>query len=103
MHMLGLCGHFSVLRITTQNSGSSVRALGLRDHDQCIMMHLFIYFFIFRFLFFFFRWGGRGVGGAHAEPVVVWFWHTCVIHVQTLWSSQSIFMLLKRLAVCMEV
>ena len=63
-----------------------------------------IYLLIFSFLdSFFFRWGGRGVGDTQAEPVVVWFCHTCVIHVQTLWSSQSIFMLLKSQVVCMEV
>lgn len=59
-------------------------------------MHLFIYFLHFRSAFFFFAAGAEGVGGTHGEPVVVRFWHTCVIHVQTLWLSQSIFMLLKK-------
>lgn len=99
-----------IFRLTYHNTEQSPLCLSPRstkNHDQCIMMRLFIYFFIFGsfffFFFLFFRRRGRGVGGTHAGPVVVRFWHTCVIHVQTLWSSQSIFMLLKRLAVCIEV
>lgn len=47
--------------------------------------------------------GGRDGRGGHAETVLVWFWHTCVIHVQTLRLSPSIFMLSERHALCMEV
>lgn len=67
------------------------------------MMHLFIYLFVCGSIFFSWK-GDVGVWwGTHAKLVVVWFWHTCVIHVQTLRLSRSIFMLLERLAVCMEV
>lgn len=93
-----LCGHFGLVYHAEQwklcSSSWSMRPWPM--HNDAF---IYLFFHFWFFFFFLFLWGGRAVGGTYAWPVVVWFWLTYVIHVQTLWSSQSIFMLLKRLSV----
>lgn len=95
-----LCGHFGLVYHAEQwklcSSSWSMRPWPM--HNDAF---IYLFFHFWFFFFFLFLWGGRAVGGTYAWPVVVWFWLTYVIHVQTLWSSQSIFMLLKK-AVCMH-
>lgn len=84
--------------------GALLEPLGLFDHDQCIMMHLFIYFPLFFFFgvpFLPFSSGGRLVGGAGAScsAVLAYMCYSCSnivvvsIHIHALESR----------AVCMEV